>query len=644
MKLNQIACAVIYLSIAWLMASDLGKAIPIYISALFCAFELNRYFYKKNISNSIINGCAIVGIVILLSLVGIKNSVSFFVSMMLLASILKIYQAQNDRKTMQVFVLNFFTIPCLFIFSQNVIATLLVFIFLGFNLTLMLMHQYEFRLKDAIKNAFSKLFLTIPLSILLVLFIPKLPAFWQLPGPNSAKTGLSENVDPFEISKLSESNELVFRAVLATNNSTKAPFYWRALVHDQFDGKKWNLSRLQSLKETFPPLNQQVKYSIIAEPSHHKWLYALDKMTSIQKLVETNVFGLPYRKRPVSSAFEYQVLEVETTPEKQLARWQRRQNIQIPSNINPKSKALAKKLYSQSRNTSEFIDKLKNYIINQGFTYTLSPPISQTNNRIDEFLFDNKAGFCGHYASSIAMMLRSVGIPARLVSGYLGGEYNQQNDYYNIYQYDAHAWLEYHSPNFGWIELDPTAWVSPERLNGSLSQHSELSQEFKENIGITLMGLSNFPMINWLRLTLEAFDYQWTRWVLNFDEQKQSNFLSKVFGTDAKVRSGIAVVVGLSLIFALTYWALLFYSNKPLPKSVKLFKKIQKKALNEIDDKQTPGKIINQIQQKYPSIEIPLHQFLIEFEQIRYGNKKSIKKLRRQYIDLEKAIKKQKRD
>ncbi|RXE95945.1 DUF3488 domain-containing protein [Pseudoalteromonas phenolica O-BC30] len=237
----------------------------------------------------------------------------------------------------------FFTIPCLFIFSQNFFSALLVFILIGVNLALMLIHQYEFSAKEAAKNAFGKLALTIPISVLLVLFIPKLPAFWQLPGPNSAKTGLSENVDPFEISKLSESNELVFRAIFPKEQNIEGPFYWRALVHDEFDGTRWNMSSLQSVSANYQANDNTYSYTIIAEPSHLKWLYALDKMTTQQDLVATNVFGLPYRKRPVSSAFEYNVFDVVDTQDTSINRWQYEQNIQLPSGLNPQAKALAEK-------------------------------------------------------------------------------------------------------------------------------------------------------------------------------------------------------------------------------------------------------------------------------------------------------------
>lgn len=644
MKLNQIACSVIYILLAWIMLSNLGHAIVFYITGLFIAYELNRAVYKKTITSGIINGSALAGIALLIGFVGVKNSVAFFVSMMLLASLLKIYQAQSERQIMQVFVLNFFTIPCLFIFSQNFFSALLVFTLIGCNLALMLIHQYDFSPKEALKNAFTKLLLTIPISILLVLFIPKLPAFWQLPGPNAAQTGLSENVDPFEISKLSESNELVFRAIFANNSNLSGPFYWRALIHDDFDGTRWNMSSLQSVSANFSARSETPSYTIIAEPSHLKWLYTLDRMTTDQALVATNVFGLPYRQRPVSSAFEYKVYNVTQTEETQINRWQYRQNIQLPNDLNPQARALAEQFDKQSNNTAEFITLLKDYILQNGFTYTLNPPISQSTNKIDEFLFNNKAGFCGHYASTVAMMMRSVGIPARLVSGYLGGELNKDNNYYSIYQYDAHAWLEYYVPNQGWIELDPTAWVSPERLNGSLSQHSELSEELKSNIGMTLMGFSDVALVNWLRLQLEAFDYQWTRWVLNFDDQKQSSFLKNIFGEKAKMLSAIAVIIGLSLVFAIFYWVMQRTSQQPIPRAVKLLQKLHIRVFGHFDNTKTPGQIISSIQEQYPQVQHELNKFLNEFEKVRYGNKHELTELQLHYLAITKQLKNKKRD
>ena len=158
------------------------------------------------------------------------------------------------------------------------------------------------------------------------------------------------------------------------------------------------------------------------------------------------------------------------------------------------------------------------------------------------------------------------------------------------------------------------------------------------------MGLSDVALVNWLRLKLEAFDYQWTRWVLNFDAQKQSSFLKNIFGEKAKMLSGIAVIIALSLLFAFVYWLLQRNSQIPTPLPVKLLRKLQISACGEFDNTKTPGQIISAIQSKYPKLEIELSHFLCEFEKVRYGNKSELAELKKHYLALTKLFKNNKRD
>lgn len=620
------------------MIQEIGYLVGGYITALSLLTSFNHYKNKHYNTTFTINFLALFGIGLLLMIIGVKNSVTFFVALMLLASQLKLFQAQTEKQFMQVFVLNFFTIPCLFIFSQNILTALLVFALIGLNLALMLMLQYGFKFPQACKNAYSKLTLTIPLSILLVLFIPKLPAFWQLPGPSLAKTGLSENVDPFEISQLSESDELVFRAIF--NSQQVGPFYWRALVHDSFEGSTWNMSSLQNVPARFLSMDTGLTYKIIAEPSNLPWLFSLGRASLSHEDIRTNIFAVPYRTGLSSSAIEYDVKQAINANYEQISSWQYRQNTQFPTDSNIQTIALAKQWDQETQTTAQFVEKVKNYFLENGFIYTLSPPINTSANKIDEFLFENKAGFCGHYASSVAMMMRSVGIPARLVSGYLGGEYNVDKGYYSIRQYDAHAWLEYYVPNEGWVMLDPTAWVSPERLLGSLSQHSELSEELKDNFGVSLLGLSDIQVFNWLRVKFEEFDYQWTRWVLNFDDQKQSSFLKALFGKNAQFIAGVIAIVSLVIIFALLFLFIQRNKKTKLPKVVEQLQSLKKVSDLSFEQNTTPKQIILSLKDRYPSLAQSLDDFYASFEKQRYQNMSGLDDTSSVFVQLSKKIKK----
>ncbi|XQF93763.1 transglutaminaseTgpA domain-containing protein [Pseudoalteromonas espejiana] len=387
-----------------------------------------------------------------------------------------------------------------------------------------------------------------------------MPAFWQLPGPKLAKTGLSEQVDPFDIAKLSNSDELVFR-VRFDNKTPVSPYYWRALVHDTFDGNAWKTSDLLKFNnKTTEPIKQLSvtnSYTIIAEPANQKWLYGLNYATSNNKYVDSNALGLLRKKQYQAKSLQYQVSNSPLSTE-QLSDWQINYYTRLNNKTNSQAQQLAITLKERSRSDKDFYNTLLNYFATKGFSYTLTPDPMTGNNTIDQFLFEKQRGFCGHYASAAAYMFRNSRYSCSFGKWLFRGRKNQANNYLSVRQYDAHAWVEVYINN-QWQIFDATAVVAPERLNGSLSQNEELNDEFKSNLDFGLVSLSNFAAINWLRLKLETLDYQWTSWVLGFDEEKQSNFLKSLFGS----KNIWLVPLGVVLFLITSFSAYFIYLNWP---------------------------------------------------------------------------------
>ncbi|KAF7771168.1 hypothetical protein PCIT_a4219 [Pseudoalteromonas citrea] len=570
--------------------------------------------------------------------IGFSNSVSLFVSLMVLACQLKVIQAKSDKQNKQIMVLNFFTIPCLFLFSQNLFTTLVVVTALIINLGVLAAISHKQLLLPATKTAVKNIFFIIPVSMLLVVFLPKIPSFWQLPGAQVAKTGLSENVDPFNISELSQSDDLAFRAIIEEPTSYSPPFYWRALIHDKFDGTSWHMAREQNIPVHVANRDISSVYKVIAEPSNLPWLFSLGNAFSDSDEVSTNQFGTLFSSKIRSRNFEYNA-HTATAPTKEfLTRWEYQRYTQLPKKLNPKSAELARQWDNDAGSTDDFIVLMRAYFIAQNFEYTLTPEVIESTNSIDEFMFEKKSGFCGHYASSVAMMMRSVGIPSRLVSGYLGGEYNEANNYFSIYQYDAHAWVEFFIPNAGWQRLDPTAWISPERLIGSLSQHTTLAEQFKSNIGISLVALSGVPGMEWLRLTLEEYDYKWTRWVLNFDKNKQQSFLQDLLGNNAQVLSGVIMVLTLVVVFLVVFLFMQrqVYIKRPL--SVELYEKLKSVSPYK-NNNLTPLQFISKVKEQFPEHTHELDEFYSHFSAARYQGKTFANRQRKSTMKLIKSIK-----
>lgn len=600
--------------------------------------------YKQKPNTWLANGLAAIALIIMLSSIGFKDTVVLFVAMLLLSCVFKLLQAKTKQHYQLIITLTFFSLSAVYLFSQTIFTTLIISTLYVLNFAVLGLLESSHSLKLSSKQSAKIMLLAFPLAVVLLLFLPKLPAFWQLPGPKMAQTGLSEQVDPFDIAKLSNSDELVFRAKF-NNNSASTPYYWRAIVHDEFDGKAWKTSSFLKQAMMLPSKNSSNKnstqYSIIAEPAMADWLYGIGYANSDDENVVSNSVGLLRKKQYKSKVLQYSV-STKPLSSKELNNVEQRFYKSLSMSNNQKSYQLAQQLKNSSANADELFNKLLDYFSQNNFSYTLTPTPMRGDDTLDQFMFNNKRGFCGHYASAAAFIFRSAGIPARVVSGYLGGEYNQSNDYITVRQYDAHAWVEVYT-NAGWKIFDATAVVAPERLNGSLSQSAALNDEFKNNINFGLVSLSNYAAINWLRLELENLDYQWSSWVLGFDKNKQQNLLAALFGNTYIW----LVPLGVIIVSILSFSAYFIYINRPkvttkqpplVNEYYQLLKWANKQAIN-YPENAPPVQTLLHICQHAPYAEQQITAFCHLFEQVRYARQPFTKERKNQAKDLIKLIK-----
>lgn len=600
--------------------------------------------YKQKPNAWLANGLAAIALIIMLSSIGFKDTVVLFVAMLLLSCVFKLLQAKTKQHYQLIITLTFFSLSAVYLFSQTIFTTLIISTLYVLNFAVLGLLESSHSLKLSSKQSAKIMLLAFPLAVVLLLFLPKLPAFWQLPGPKMAQTGLSEQVDPFDIAKLSNSDELVFRAKF-DDNSASTPYYWRAIVHDEFDGKAWKTSSFLKQAMMLPSQNSSnensTQYSIIAEPAMADWLYGIGYANSDNENVISNSVGLLRKKQYKSKVLQYSV-STKPLSSKKLNSVEQRFYKTLSVSNNQKSYQLAQQLKNSSANADELFNKLLDYFSQNNFSYTLTPTPMRGDDTLDQFMFNNKRGFCGHYASAAAFIFRSAGVPARVVSGYLGGEYNQSNDYITVRQYDAHAWVEVYT-NAGWRIFDATAAVAPERLNGSLSQSAALNDEFKNNINFGLVSLSNYAAINWLRLELENLDYQWSSWVLGFDKNKQQNLLAALFGNTYIW----LVPLGVIIVLILSFSAYFIYINRPkvttkqpplVNEYYQLLKWANKEAIN-YPKNATPIQTLQHISQHAPYAEQQIIAFCYLFEQVRYARQPFTKERKNQAKDLIKLIK-----
>ncbi|WP_158681456.1 transglutaminase family protein [Pseudoalteromonas sp. T1lg88] len=626
------ALSFIYIGILMMLSAELPTML---LSLLLLLCLWNLLLANKGLTRPAMlatNLLAAALLAVLFITVNLKQSVLLFVIMLLQASILKLLQAESAKQQQTVIVLTFFSISTVFLYQQSLYSTLLVGVFFV-TLTIALASLNGLpTTRLAMRKSIYSLCIAVPLAALMLVFVPKMPAFWQLPGANTAKTGLNERVDPFDIASLAKSDELVFRAEF-NDDQAAPPYYWRAMLHTSFDGKAW-------VKEKAPAYERQNidwpaytgSAQIYLEKSANPWLYTLGDGVSPAADVRNINDGLLLRQDPSASNFKYPLRYRPQLPAA-LSQYEYRYYTQLPLQGNPLARNLAKRLLAKSDNVDAFISELYEHYRYQGFTYTLTPTPITGSNSLDIFLTQTQRGFCGHYASVSAFMMRSVGIPARLVSGYLGGENVGDSNYLSVYQYDAHAWVEYHDGE-QWQRFDATSVVAPERLNGSLSQVDQLQQEFRANLDLGLLQLSGFKSLNWLRIQLEKIDYRWTKWVLGFDQEKQNNFLKELLGSQFAQYSMALVVIGIALVL----FVILILSSRHRKVQLTFSAKQLAKLFNAADNSSllspeqlTPVAQLNYLATHTPRLKTQMEQISRFYIQATYEQKPLTKKQRSEF-------------
>ena len=581
--------------------------------------------------------------------VGLSDTVNLFVSMLLVSVALKQLIATSNKHLKIIALVHTFVIASVFLYQQNLMFSLLSLVLITLELSaLNMLGQTSTNLAKSIKLASVSVISCLPITLLCFLLIPKLPSFWALPGPSSAITGLNETVNPFDIAKLSQSSELVFRATF-NDAAPTSPMYWRAMIHEQYSDRGWTLMGHTASKQSQPPANDQaLGYEIIAEKSSLPWLYALDYGYSATTGIINRYDGVLARTSNFSQTIKYQAQSLPLSDSiASLNTWSRTVNLTINRLDNSKSQQLAKQLKQQARDDAHFYQLLMNHFSSQGFVYTLSPPALRGLNTIDQFMTDSKQGFCGHYASSAAFIFRSAGIPARVVSGYLGGE-QTAGGYFNIYQYDAHAWTEVWLPEQGWTIFDATAVIAPDRLLGSLSQSESQREAFINNLEMSWTSLQHYPMISWLRTNIDQLDFIWTTWVLGYDNSTQASFLKDTFGEVSPFTIAFTVMGSIGLVF-LSYFGLIYWQNRPvyltpLAKEYQLLGQWANARATPIEATDlrvkgtTPLKKLSLISEHHPEKSNLINEFASLYSSVRYQNSPLSQAQRKRVTKLIKTI------
>lgn len=419
----------------------------------------------------------------------------------------------------------------------------------------------------SLKRLGSMLLKTLPVVIALFVFFPRMAPLWSVPlVSEQARTGLSDTMTPGDISSLAQSSERAFRVSFGGDQPAQRDRYWRGLILDRFDGRTWS----QWQEEPFRRLGRVNRdagldelatdqYDVLMEASGQRWVYALDNSRPVSANL-SEVPGELFRlERPADTSVRYRMaLEPAAVDEADgLSEAERRRYLQLPRQGNDRSRTLARELRAESASDQGYAESVLDRFREQPFYYTLRPP-AMPDDPVDTLLFEARRGFCAHYASAMAFLLRAADIPARIVAGYQGGSSGADDAYLIVRQYDAHAWVEAWFEGRGWVRMDPTAAIAPERIESGLREAVADEGSFLEDDWTSPQRYGDLALVQWASLQVDRINYNWQRWVVGYQGQSQVDLMDRLPGNIGLKELGYitAGLVGMALLVAAVIAAL----------------------------------------------------------------------------------------
>jgi transglutaminase-like putative cysteine protease len=506
------------------------------------------------------------------------------VTLVVLLLALKTLELRARRDAMVVFFLGFFALLSNFFYSQSPLTALaMVAGLIGLLTALVNAHMAAGRppLAQALRTASLLALWGAPVMLALFAFFPRMAPLWGVPSDDLAgRSGLSENMRVGEVASLALDDSVALRLRFLTPDGAAPPataLYFRGPVLAHFDGRTWQAEPLASAMES-PQLHvsgEPLRYEMLIEPSKRRWLPLLDAAGDAPRLPEGSPAGRArmtgdlqwLTQRPITDVlhigaqshtqFQYGPLQ----PTRELQRY-----LQLPQTGNPRTRAMGRQLRSSLANpgdTRELVQKVLERLRSGGYAYTLEPGVVDTLDTADDFWFDSKQGFCEHIASAFAVLMRSMGVPARIVTGYQGGDRNSVDGYWTVRNSDAHAWAEVWIAGQGWTRVDPTGAVSPARVGRFQrlqAPRGAMTGAFADAIG----NLVDTGMLQKLRAFREAADNRWNQWVINYTQSRQLHLLQRL-GLQSPDWSDLLRLLGASLGALALLWLLWARLTRPRP-------------------------------------------------------------------------------
>jgi transglutaminase-like putative cysteine protease len=469
------------------------------------------------------------------SLKGIEPGVSLLVVLMSL----KILEAHTAREFQVMVMMAWVLCLCGFFLSQDfAIALCLLAAFALLLVALIQFHRGSSpgALWPPLGATCKLLAQAAPLVVLLFVLFPRINTGFrfEIGGAGLAASGFSDRISPGSIASLANSSEIAFRAEFPDHKTRPpGPMYWRGVVMWHCEGLEWRApyapaSISHSARQS--PSGKTIRQWITIAPHGAHWMFALDWPFEAPPGATLARGNYLWSVQPIRKARRYETISSPKVTGKELQPRERKVALELPTSISPAVRELAQSWIAQNSNPRATVNSALQFFRTQAFRYSLSPGEYKKND-LDEFLFHRRVGFCEHYAASFATLMRLAGIPARVVVGYLGGEYNDLGRFFLVRQADTHAWCEVWLPDSGWTRVDPTSVVAPGRasldLNAFLARRIA-SGEMATRRSAFVTQLTQSAIFTNIRLTWETLNYEWDTRILGFDADVQESLLASV--------------------------------------------------------------------------------------------------------------------
>ncbi len=629
---------------------------------------INRFREHPKYMEKVVIAIVVMLIAILLISNGIRvHLVNAFIDLLISGIALKFLEQgkQHDLVVHVMSLLFLSAIPFIFHFSWYMMAYLLLVVFFDFAA---IMSLFAFQnIRHIFRYTAKSVLLAIPLCCVIFIVLPRFNPFWQMPSNAVKSTGLGEEIDFNSISELIQDHSVAFRVKFEGKIPNER--YFTATFYPQFDPVRQgfiisgDMARYEYNIQAFSTQDKRKRlpfsfgfgniYHIYMEPTQRKWIPALDPSVSDNE----QIFYTPYRTwidrmaitQPRYYKFKY--LESPADQEYLLRAGKNRAANEYMLRTgfhrsNPKTKQLVEKWKRETSSDREIALKIMKFFHDENFRYTLAPVKynPDSNDIIDEFIFNNRNGFCNHYSTATAYMLRLAGIPAMVAGGYLGGSINSEDNFVTVRNSDAHSWVVAIIGTH-WVRIDPVAAIAPERV-----ERSYIDMITPESLPFTSVErYRNTPFISWIREKLDALEFKWNSLILNYNFSEEQGFLAG-FLMEHTVAAVILLMITLVTVVYITLLIsrlLKKSSNSPIADEYLRYTDLLKTLNLQREKHETPDGFLNRILPGIKSSELRklLTEITVLLNDILYtektGRRSGLKKLKSFRSEFKSAVKKE---